>query len=95
MPTRRLTSRQEAEDWVHGLVLFGTGGGGGPAPQAIEQLWAAMQAGVPAGWTDIDELDDNSWTFSLAGVGGKTPSEGPDPALLQRTGLTRDRKSVV
>ncbi len=88
MPTRRLTSRQEAEDWVHGLVLFGTGGGGGPAPQAIERLWTAMQAGVPVGWTDIDELDDDSWTLSLAGVGGKTPADGPDPALLQRTGLT-------
>lgn len=87
MPTRQLATRQEADDWVQGLVLFGTGGGGGPADQAVERLWSAMQAGVPAGWTDIDELDDTDWTFSVAGVGGKAPAEGPDPALLRRTGL--------
>ena len=26
MPTRSLSTRQEVEDFVHGLVLYGTGG---------------------------------------------------------------------
>lgn len=91
MPTLRLTTRQDVEDWVHGLALFGTGGGGGPAPQAIERLWSAIQQGVPAGWTDIDDLPDDCWTFSVGGVGGTTPPGGPDPQLLRRTGLTAPR----
>lgn len=91
MATMRLTTRQDVEDWVHGLALFGTGGGGGPAPQAIERLWAAIESGVAAGWTDIDDLPEDTWTFSVAGVGGTTPAEGPDPELLRRTGLTAHR----
>src|SRR5579884_3129835 len=88
MPTRRLTTPTEIEDFVHGLVLFGTGGGGGPATQAIDRLNSALEAGAPVGWTDIDELPTDAWTFSVAGVGGRAPAGGPDPALLRRTGLT-------
>lgn len=87
MPTRRLTSMAEIEDFVNGLVLFGTGGGGGPAEQSIDRLQIALESGVPIGWTDIDELPGDAWTFSVAGVGGRAPAEGPDPALLKRTGL--------
>jgi len=86
MPTRQLTV-DEVDDFVQGLVLFGTGGGGGPATHAIERLRAAIASGVPVGWTDIDDLPADAWTFSVAGVGGRAPAEGPDPALLRRTGL--------
>lgn len=88
MPTRQLQTTEEIEDFVNGLVLFGTGGGGGPAEQAIERLRTALDSGVPIGWIDIDELPDDSWTFSVAGVGGRAPVDGPDPALLKRTGLS-------
>ncbi|HEX3723240.1 MAG TPA: DUF917 family protein, partial [Nitrolancea sp.] len=87
MPTRRLTMATEIEDFVHGLVLFGTGGGGGPARGAIERLTRAMESGIPIGWTDIDDVPDDTWTFSVAGVGGRAPAEGPSPELLRRTGL--------
>lgn len=87
MATRKLTTRQEVEDVVHGLVLFGTGGGGGPAGPIIEQLTAALESGTPVGWTDIDDLPGDAWTFSVAGVGGRAPDQGPDPELLERTGL--------
>jgi DUF917 family protein len=89
MPTRQLTTLAEIEDFVHGLVLFGTGGGGGPADQAIARLRTAMESGVPVGWTDIDDLPDETWTFSVAGVGGRAPAEGPDAGLLRRTGLVQ------
>ncbi len=87
MTTRRLTSRTEIEDFVHGLVLFGTGGGGGPAAEIIERLVGELEEGTHIGWTDIHELSDDAWTFSVAGVGGRAPDTGPDPALLVRTGL--------
>ncbi|HUY99514.1 MAG TPA: DUF917 domain-containing protein [Thermomicrobiaceae bacterium] len=89
MATRRLESRTEIEDFVHGLVLFGTGGGGGPADPVIERLTTALDAGSPVGWTDIADIPPDAWTFSVAGVGGKSPPGGPDPAVLQRTGLDR------
>ena len=87
MTTRQLTTRTEIEDFVHGLVLFGTGGGGGPAAGIIERLAGELAAGTQIGWTAIDDLPDDAWTFSVAGVGGRAPAEGPEPALLARTGL--------
>lgn len=89
MTTRRLASRTDVEDFVHGLVLFGTGGGGGPAAPVIDRLVSALDAGSPVGWTDVDDLPVDAWTFSVAGVGGKLPPEGPDPTVLRRTGLDR------
>ncbi|MEZ4522447.1 MAG: DUF917 domain-containing protein [Thermomicrobiales bacterium] len=91
MTTRQLTSRTEIEDFVHGLVLFGTGGGGGPAAGIIKRLTSELAAGTYIGWTDIDDLPDDTWTFSIAGVGGRAPAEGPDQALLARTGLSKHR----
>jgi hypothetical protein len=91
MTTRQLTSRTEVEDFVHGLVLFGTGGGGGPAAGIIERLVGELETGTHIGWTDVDDLPEDAWTFSVAGVGGRAPAEGPDPALLARTGLNAFR----
>jgi uncharacterized protein len=87
MATRRLSTKTEIEDFVHGLVFFGTGGGGGPAGPIIDRLHRQVETGANVGWTDIDDLPDDTWTFSVAGVGGRAPTEGPDPALLSRIGL--------
>lgn len=87
MPTRMLTTPTDIADFVHGLVLFGTGGGGGPAGPIIDRLTAALPTDARIGWTDIDELPDDAWSFSVAGVGGRLPAEGPNPELLRRTGL--------
>lgn len=89
MPTRTLRTPTDIEDFVQGLVLFGTGGGGGHAAPVVDRLNSLLASGKAIGWTDIDALPDDAWSFSVAGVGGKAPADGPDPALLARTGLVQ------
>jgi uncharacterized protein len=85
--SRRLETRDDVEDFVHGLVLYGTGGGGGPAGPIVDRLMAAGAAGASIGWVDISELPDDAWCVSVGGVGGRTPPGGPDPAVLRRCRL--------
>jgi hypothetical protein len=42
MPIRRLTMRQQVEDWFHGLVSYRRSSGGGPAGPVIERIVAAL-----------------------------------------------------
>lgn len=85
--SRRLDTRDDLEDFVNGLVLYGTGGGGGPAAPVVERLMAAAAAGASIGWVDISDLPDDAWCVSVGGVGGRTPPGGPDPAVLRRCRL--------
>ena len=83
-----LTTMQECEDFVHGLTFLGTGGGGGQAERGIELLAEELEAGHQIELLDIEELPDEAWTVTVAGMGGRPPAEGPDPEELARIGLT-------
>ena len=91
MPTQTLTTPQQIEDFVHGLTLLGTGGGGGPAENGIKTLMAEHDAGRKMGWVDIDELSDDAWTVTVAGMGGRPPKEGPSTAELATLGLVIEK----
>ena len=83
-----LTTIQECEDFVHGLTFLGTGGGGGQAERGIALLAKEMEAGHRIELLDIEDLPDEAWTITVAGMGGRPPAEGPDPEELARIGLT-------
>ena len=91
MAAQRLTSNQQIEDFVHGLTFLGTGGGGGPAQNGINTLLAEREAGRPVAWVDIDELPDDAWTVTVAGMGGRPPKEGPSAEELTALGLVQER----
>jgi DUF917 family protein len=86
-----LTTLQECEDFVHGLTFLGTGGGGGQADRGIELLARELEAGHQIRLLDIEELPDDAWTLTVAGMGGRPPAEGPDPEELARIGLTEEK----
>ena len=72
MPTIKLTTRMEADDFVRGLTFMGTGGGGRPA-SGRELLYAHIDVGEPLGWTDLEALDDDGWACCAFTMGSTAP----------------------
>ena len=90
MPTRELKTQQECEDFVRGCTLMGTGGGGSPA-RGLRQLQDALEAGLKPGWTEVQDLPDDTWVacpFLMGSIAPKTPK---DLAEMEDLGLTTVR----
>ncbi|MHB1032981.1 MAG: DUF917 domain-containing protein [Pirellulaceae bacterium] len=73
MPTRVLHSEQDAEDFLRGLTLLGTGGGG-RREVGRRYLLGLLEEGKPIGWTDLDEIPDDAWTCCPFGMGSIAPT---------------------
>ncbi len=75
MPTKKLTTRQEVEDFVRGCTFYGTGGGGLPS-NGIDSLMSEIEKGNEVGWVDISEIDDDVLTvcpFLMGSIAPHTP----------------------
>ena len=75
MPSYRLKTQQDCEDFVRGCTVMGTGGGGGPS-RGLRQLASAMADGLQPGWTDAQDLADDAWVacpFLMGSIAPKTP----------------------
>lgn len=59
MATKRLTTKQEVEDFVRGCTFFATGGGGLPK-NGIRSLMTELEAGNNIGWVDVSEISDDA-----------------------------------
>lgn len=90
MATRILRTRQECEDFVRGLTFLGTGGGGSPQ-RGLDRLLAELESGHEIKWLDAADLPDETWTATVAGLGGRPPKEGPSVKELARIGLVQPR----
>lgn len=91
MPTFSLTNQTDIADFVSGLTLMGTGGGGGRAAPAIELMQADLDAGGPFQIVDIEDLPPDAWTVAVAGLGGRPPEQGPSQEGLRQLGLIEPR----
>ena len=58
---------------MHGITLFGTGGGGRPEV-GRRLLMAHVRAGRAIRWVDLAELPDNAWSASVFGMGSIAPT---------------------
>jgi DUF917 family protein len=72
MPNITLSTEQDVDDLLRGLVLFGTGGGGHPRV-GRRYLMRHIQDGRPLRLTDLSEVPDNAWTCSVFGMGSVAP----------------------
>lgn len=75
MSTKKLTTRQEVEDFVRGCTFYGTGGGGLPG-NGIDSLMSELEKGNEVGWFDINEIDDDIVTvcpFLMGSIAPHTP----------------------
>lgn len=73
MPTRVIHTEQEAEDFIRGLTLMGTGGGGRPEV-GRRYLRGLLEEGKQVGWTDLADIADDTWTCCPFGMGSIAPS---------------------
>jgi uncharacterized protein len=91
VPHVTLTTREKVEDFVTGLTLMGTGGGGSnPAPM-IDSMLQEIDTGGPFEIVDAAELPPDAWTATVAGLGGRPPEQGPTDAELRALGLVEPR----
>lgn len=91
MPTFTLDNQTDIADFVNGLAAMGTGGGGGRIVPAIELMENDLASNGPFQVVDIDEIDPDSWTVAVAGLGGRPPDQGPSEAELHQLGLIEPR----
>ena len=76
MPTRTLKTQQDCLDFLTGLKLMGTGGGGAPK-SGLEMLEAALAEGLDLTWIDAADLPEDAYSCTVYGSG--SISEGrPD-----------------
>lgn len=102
MATKKLTTRQEVEDFVRGCTFFGTGGGGLPQ-NGIVSLMSEIEAGREIGWVDIKEINDNEVSVcpflmgSIAPLNEATIKEMKDFGLIDSLNEEKERlaKAVI
>lgn len=68
MPRRTLKTIQDCQDFITGLKLLGTGGGGAPK-SGLEMLSSALDEGLELTWIDASELPDEVYTCTAFGSG--------------------------
>ncbi len=94
MTKTTLSSIQDFEDFAHGLIILGTGGGGGSVESTVDLLSQVVENGGKVVLTDITDLPDEAWTVTVAGMGARTeelPSEDKLIALglIEQNGKKR------
>ena len=62
MPTRRLGTLREIEDFVRGGTFFGTGGGG-DFDRGVKILKKHLDMGLSIGWTDVSAIADDKYVM--------------------------------
>jgi uncharacterized protein len=68
MPNRNLKTEQDCIDFLSGLKLLGTGGGGA-IESGMEMLKGALSEGLTISWIDAKEMADDSFSCTPYGSG--------------------------
>ena len=96
MPNKKLTSRQEVEDFVRGCTFYATGGGGLPE-NGIESLMSELDAGRTIGWVDVSEIPNDALSVcpflmgSIAPHNEATINEMKDFGMIKGVNTEKER----
>ena len=94
MSTKKLTTKQEVEDFVRGCTFYGTGGGGLPS-NGVDSLMSEIEKGNEVGWVDISEISDDAITacpFLMGSIAPHTPEVEKE---MEKFGLITFRFSIM
>jgi hypothetical protein len=89
MPTRTISTVDEAEALLDGLTLLGTGGGGSPKEWRT-RLREKIGNGESFTWTDLDEIDAAGYGCTVFRTGSIAPA-APHPELIEEMGFSEPR----
>lgn len=85
LPSNELISSEDVEDFIRGLTLLGTGGGGRPEAgrAALDPL---VRAGKRPSWRSLASLPDDGTYCALSGLGSIAPTEPMSDATRTAAG---------
>jgi DUF917 family protein len=91
MSDNTLKTEQDCRDFLTGLKIMGTGGGGSPT-SGMEMLSAALAEGLTLSWIDAADLPDDAFSCTTFGS-GSISEDKPDSLeeidqLAERLGVT-------
>ena len=89
MPSRTISTVDQAEALLDGLTLLGTGGGGSPK-EWRGLMREKIEGGETFTWTDMDEIDPESYGCTVFKTGSIAPAN-PQPELIAEMGFTEPR----
>lgn len=86
MPHGKLETLQDCEDFIHGCLFMGTGGGGSKK-WGMSMFKDALAAGLPLEWVDMADIPDDVWTVTPYGMGSIAPVSEETRAEIEQVGL--------
>lgn len=90
MPSHSLKTLRDCQDFLSGVRLFGTGGGGN-IQSGMEMLEAALEEGLTLRWIDVSEMPEDAYSctpFASGSISEDTPQCLADiESLGDRLGL--------
>lgn len=93
MKNTRLQNHKDCEDFVRGLCFMGAGGGGRPK-LGLKLLLDQLESGREIEWVDVDSLGGETWTASVAGMGGRAGPAGTKEELAS-LGCTAEKHDAL
>jgi DUF917 family protein len=86
MPSGKLQSPEDCEDFILGCLLLSTGGGGDPE-WGRRMLKEALEDGISLEWVDASVIADDVWTVTPYGMGSIAPVSQETQREIERLGL--------
>ena len=88
MPSRTLKTQQDCQDFLTGLKLLGTGGGGSPKT-GMEMLTNALAEGLTLKWIDAADLPENVYSCTAYGSGSISAGRPETEEEIEKFGATK------
>lgn len=88
MPSGKLRSQEDCEDFILGCLFLGTGGGGSPE-WGRRMLKGALEDGITPEWVDASDIPDDVWTVTPYGMGSIAPVSQDTQQEIEQLGLVR------
>ena len=85
MPGRTLKTKQDCIDFLSGLKLLGTGGGGSPTT-GLEMLLKALDEGLILSWMDAADLPEDVYSCTAFGSGSISEGRPEDEEGIDQLG---------
>ncbi len=85
MPNRTIKTEQDCKDFLSGLKLLGTGGGGAPKT-GMELLTKALAEGLNMSWVDVSELPEDVYSCTAFASGSISEGRPEDDAGITEFG---------
>jgi DUF917 family protein len=86
MPSGKLQSLEDCEDFILGCLFLATGGGGSPE-KGRRMLKGALEDGITPEWVDASRIPDDVWTVTPYGMGSIAPVSQDTQQEIERLGL--------